>query len=96
MDDCLNAIGVIDESGIGPQYQLALAVLRDELDRAGPLLRTCVKGALISKGDVRDWPIFREFRKSAIFLKEYKLLFKEDYNDIHPLLAKIQALDSIK
>ncbi len=56
-------------------FRLAVAVLKDEFEEAATLMRKIGSDGEISKEDYEAWPLFREFRKSKLFIEAYRELF---------------------
>ena len=66
----------IDWSGSLRELRLAVAVLQDNYDDAAKIMtRIGVEGELINAKGYRDWPIFKDFRKSTQFLTTFKTIF---------------------
>lgn len=61
------------------KYKLCLHVLRDEFDKAKLLMKSQDVIDAIKKEGFRNWPIFREFRKSTQFKQTYNEIFNEEF-----------------
>jgi len=68
-----------DWSACSEKYQLGVAVLRDEFDKASELMRNIGASGSPDKGDYKEWPLFREFRRFPQFADAYKGIFGESY-----------------
>jgi len=68
-----------DWSSCGDNYNLALAVLRDDYSGAARYMRALGSSSSLNKADYLDWPIFREFRNRKEFLKTYEEIFGEPF-----------------
>lgn len=60
-------------------FQLAAAVLADNSSLAGAIMRKMGNKGQISKSDFREWPLFKEFRKSNDFLEAFESVFGEPF-----------------
>ncbi len=56
-------------------FQLAVAVLRDDFQAAASLMKLVSIGEQLKANDYRDWPLFKEFRKSQIFIDAYQSIY---------------------
>jgi hypothetical protein len=64
-----------DWSASEESFDLAIAVLSDDFDRAEHLMsRIGAKGDIVEQA-FRDWPLFREFRRTQQFARAYAELF---------------------
>ncbi len=63
-------------------FLLISLVLLDEYDEASRVMKLLGKERhTINKVNYQYWPIFKEFRKSDIFLKTFKEIYGEDFKD---------------
>jgi hypothetical protein len=69
----------VDWSASSPLFQLAHAVLIEKWDAAAKLMNMAVKSELLSELSVHDWPLFKRFKQTEQFSREYKLAFGRDY-----------------
>jgi hypothetical protein len=82
VDACRKILNGIDWHKASTKAQLGRCVLMDETQEAGRLMEqipSCPDG--IEAVSYRDWPIFREFRKSSEFLKSFERVFGMKYAD---------------
>lgn len=76
---CLATLDREDWTACDDKFQIAIAVLRDDFDRAlGLMIKIGAKGS-IQKVSYRSWPIFQELRKRDDFRAQYREVFGEDY-----------------
>ena len=64
-----------DWSACSSLFQLAVAVLRDEFKAAAGLMKLVSIGDELKANDYRDWPLFKEFRKSQEFIETYQSIY---------------------
>jgi len=71
-----------DWSATSGNFQLAEAVLRDEFQRAANIMRQVgPDNELIPRTAYKEWPLFRDFRESDVFLQAYEDVFGEPFTD---------------
>jgi hypothetical protein len=75
-----------DWSACSDEFELAIAVLTDDFDSACRVMSKMGVDGPVDKAGYREWPLFREFRKSQQFLATYESVFGESF-----LAAAIQA-----
>ncbi len=73
-----------DWSSCSPEFQMAVAVLKDDFERAAKLMRSVAAADLLPKTAYRDWPLFKEFRKSQAFLETYRSIYGHELAPIEP------------
>jgi hypothetical protein len=77
-DACRKALAEIDWSAKALHIQLARDVLLDNYDDAAAKMRALgAKNDKLRSNAYRDWPIFREFRRSSECAEAYKEVFGE-------------------
>ncbi len=64
-----------DWSATSDSFKLAEAVLNERYEEAARLMKTIGPSGEPHKVDYRDWPLFREFRKTPEFRKAYEDVF---------------------
>jgi hypothetical protein len=74
-DKSQKIVDVEDWSASSLDFQMAVAVLRDQFDVAAKLMKRMGKSGEVEKENYEMWPLFREFRKDSLFLKTYKEVF---------------------
>lgn len=75
-DEATQKLSTVDWTATANEFKLADAVLSERyLDAAKIMRRIGKKGELLSEADYHQWPLFREFRKTEIFLKTYKQVY---------------------
>jgi hypothetical protein len=76
---------VEDWSAAADKFKLAEAVLHDDFAKAALLMaKLGADSKDVQKGDYREWPLFREFRRSAEFLSTYEQLYAEPFRVTTP------------
>jgi hypothetical protein len=73
-----------DWSSCGADFQIAVAVMRDDFDKAAELMKTIAATNLLKKSDYREWPLFKEFRKSPAFLQAYQDIYGHQPAPVEP------------
>lgn len=76
---CREIIDAEDWSACGPEFRLAVSVLRDDFAGAASLMRSIGASGSPTKTDYQEWPLFKEFRKSSEFLDVYEQVFDEPF-----------------
>ena len=70
-----------DWSACGDSFQLCVAVLQKDYDRAIGLMRNIGEAGSVSEVDYIDWPVFRDFRATDQFVEAFTAIFgKEPVN----------------
>lgn len=92
-EDCQRLLDSVDWSALADKYQLAVAVLRDEYDEAVIIMRRIGRSSRPSKSEYRDWPLFREFRKSAEFKQVFEEVFGEPFRLVHTTSSRAESAD---
>ena len=75
-DSVLNAE---DWSSSSDKFRIAVEVLRDHFQEASSLMRLIGNNREPGKFEYREWPLFKEFRKSSEFAEAYKEVFGEEF-----------------
>ena len=77
---CIELLDAIDTSALGIEFKLVEAVLRNQFNHAGKLMKQIGDThKVINKLSYSDWPIFERFRESSQFLKAYEEIFNEPF-----------------
>lgn len=79
---CQKILSNEDWSAVDDKISLGVAVLKDDFDKAVRLMNKLADGAIIPKDAYRDWPIFKQFRKTPQFKTTYKQIFGEEFMDV--------------
>lgn len=80
-DECLKVLTSCDWTASIRDFKLAVAVLKDEYEKAADLMRQIGKsGELVHQGAYHDWPLFSEFRDRDEFCKAYLDVYGHDYH----------------
>lgn len=72
----------LDWSAAKFKFQLALAVLTKDYDKAHELMKRMKESGEIREEEYREWPLFNDFRNSQQFASAYKCLFDKEYNPL--------------
>jgi hypothetical protein len=73
----------IDWAPLSNEYKLVHAVLKGEYANATRLMKIIGSTSdLVHEVAYREWPIFREFRKTAHFLEVFNDIYKKPYTEI--------------
>jgi hypothetical protein len=64
-----------DWSSSSDEFKLAATVLMDDFARAAAIMKKIGPSGAVGKNDYRDWPLFKNFRKSSEFDGAYKDIF---------------------
>ena len=76
---CNSVLDSEDWTACGPQFRLAVAVLKDDFKNAVAIMDSIGKNGSVSREDYSTWPLFKIFRKSKEFLATYRKLFGEEF-----------------
>lgn len=68
-----------DWTACSPEFQLAVAVLKDDFTAAVRIMESIGKDGAVSREDYSTWPLFKVFRESEEFLTSYRKLFGEEF-----------------
>jgi hypothetical protein len=79
---CQKILRAEDWSAVDDRLSLGVAVLKDDFEAAVTLMRKIGNGPLVPKDSYRQWPIFKQFRKSAQSRSAYKNIFGEEFADV--------------
>jgi hypothetical protein len=77
---CKKILNEIDWTACNEMFQIAVAVLNDDFTRAAGLMHSIAKTGLVHEHQYADWPLFKKFRKSQIFLKTFKRLYHHPFS----------------
>jgi len=78
-ESCDSALDSEDWSACAPEFQLAVAVQKDDFAQAAAIMKTIGKDGGVSREDYSTWPLFKIFRESKEFLASYRKLFGEKF-----------------
>jgi len=79
-EKCLKIVKGTDWTAYSNTFKLASSVLLDDFEKAGQIMK--IIGSAdndMNKGSYKDWPIFKEFRKTDHFLLTFKDVFGEEF-----------------
>jgi len=71
-----------DWNAAAEKFELGAAVLNDDFDSAARIMRHIGRDSSPSKGDYKEWPIFKKFRQTEQFASAYKDVFGEPFGSI--------------
>ena len=75
---CAEIMAGEDWSASGDAFQLADAVLRDDVENVVRIMRRLSNvHEVVTKQAYREWPLFREIRKEELFRTTFETIFKE-------------------
>jgi len=76
---CVATLEAEDWTACDDKFQIAIAVLKDDFDRAIGLVGRMGPKGQIEKSSYRSWPIFQELRKRKDFREAYSKVFGEEF-----------------
>ena len=77
-----------------PEFRLAVAVLKDDFEGAGQILRKIGKsGEILNQWGYYNWPLFNKFRDREEFYKIYEEIYGEPYREV---AEEVPACDEVK
>lgn len=76
-EKAINIISQEDWSATSEDFQLAEAVLKDDFHRAIRIMHSIGSGGQLGKEEYKEWPLFKEWRKTEEFSTAYETIFKE-------------------
>jgi hypothetical protein len=79
-EKCFEVLAKKDWTAAEPSFLLAERVLYDDFDAAEELMVNTGRNRTIPEAAFRDWPLFREFRRTEQFSRAYKQVFGKPYN----------------
>lgn len=74
-DACLAILDAEDWSASGDNYNLCVAVLRDDFEKAKTLMQRIGASGCVTEVDYAEWPCFKEFRSSDEFVSTFTQIF---------------------
>ncbi|MCH8148050.1 MAG: hypothetical protein IH987_08680 [Planctomycetes bacterium] len=81
-EGAMKALDAVDWSGSIRDLRLGVEVLREKHDDAAKLMREIGKrGELVREDGYREWPVFREFRKTEQFKAAFKEIYGTEFAD---------------
>lgn len=83
----------MDWSAYRDEFILTSKALLDDFDSASEIMRRIGKNGNIGKSEYKDWPAFKEFRKSPEFCSAYEEIFEEPFETI--LISEETTSDGI-
>jgi len=77
-DKCVEIIQTEDWSAARLDLLLAVAVLKDDFNKAVSLMKQIGTSGEVTKEDYQEWPLFKKFRTTKRFLDTYREIFKTE------------------
>src|SRR5690606_6585429 len=74
-ETCQKILESEDWSACGDNYQLCVAVLKDDFEKAKRLMLRIGSAGSVSEVDYVEWPCFKEFRSSDEFITAFTEVF---------------------
>lgn len=79
-EKCLKIVNGTDWSAYSNTFKLASSVLLDDFENASEIMKGIgANDKDMTKTSYKDWPIFKEFRKTQLFLNTYSEVFEEEF-----------------
>lgn len=79
-EKCLKIVNNTDWSAYSNTFKLASSVLLDDFEKSASIMKIIgAKDNDMNKGSYKNWPIFKEFRKTEHFLITFKEVFEEEF-----------------
>ena len=89
---CQQLLNSVDWSSCGPDFTLAVAVLRDDFDKAEKIMAGMNGEDPIEEADFKTWPLFREFRRTEHFRRAFKTVYAREFE---PKTEAKKAVDAL-
>lgn len=94
--EAIHLLKSTDWNILSDEFKLANAVLTDDFDEAYKIMLKIGDNHKISRIYYREWPIFKEFRKSQQFLKGYEEVFQEPFLLNEETFTTFPIMDTIE
>jgi hypothetical protein len=78
-EKCTQILDAEDWSASSDKFRLAVAVLREDYSSAAELTEKTAKSEEMHPAHFKDWPLFREFRKTEHFLRAFEKGFGKPF-----------------
>lgn len=79
-DRCFNIVNKEDWSDCSDKFKIAVAVLLDKHEDAAALMASIGVQESFPEQVYKDWPLFKEFRKTEIFAQTFQQTFGHSFN----------------
>ncbi len=76
-EEAMDLLSKVDWSACNDQFKIAVAAIEEKYDEAVEIMQRIGKDGVVTKPDYKDWPAFRDFRKTPEFLKTFQNIFGE-------------------
>ncbi|MDZ4184149.1 MAG: hypothetical protein U1D97_04110, partial [Desulfuromonadales bacterium] len=91
-EEALTILNQEDWSSCADKYLLAVSVLKNEFNKAVQIMkRIGDSDKSINIWAYREWPLFKEFRKTNEFIEAYKEIFKEEFVITEKVMPEIES-----
>lgn len=77
-DECVKIVDSIDVTGAEPVFHLAVAVLKNEYEKAYAIMDRIGRDPEL-RVDYKIWPLFTNIRKEKAFIDKYRDIYQEEY-----------------
>lgn len=95
-DKCSALLANHDWSATSETFQLALAVLSDDLEHAASCMKRIGNDSKkVWEDAYREWPLFREFRKTDVFLKTHEEVFGRPFSTLEQV-SDMKLVDQLQ
>lgn len=74
-DECLRILNQEDWSASSDKLKLGVAVLSEDFNKASELMPRLAETSDFAESFYKEWPLFRDFRKSSEFLAAYQKVY---------------------
>ncbi len=91
-EKCAEIVKGEDWSACGLRFQLVVAVLLDDFGSAVHWMRQIGADGEMRESDYKDWPVFKEFRKSGEFLQAFQEVFGKPFSQIQTVSLEEESL----
>jgi hypothetical protein len=81
-EKAMQILAAEDWTASNEKFRLANAVLNDRWDAAAAIMKSLGATGPPTKGDYREWPIFKQFRTTKQFAAAYKHIFSEAFGEV--------------
>jgi hypothetical protein len=78
-DKANKLIDSVDWSSSDKEFKLAVAIIKNNLKEATNIMIEMGPTDKMKMAYKKEWPLFKEFKKTALFRKTYKEIFKESF-----------------
>jgi hypothetical protein len=92
-EECKKVLAKHDWSATSDKYKLATAVLEENYSKAIELMKSIGNSnSHVNKDAYKEWPLFRQFRKTNEFKAAYKTIFEEELIYVEPKPRELEDI----